>query len=79
MITVEIRINGALIGHIYAVNERGASDGLCEYRYEYYEPDRGGLVTGKVKHERTKGAAELVKKLAANIVRREKCMKKEQE
>jgi len=64
MITIEIRINGALIGHIYAVNLRGAPDGLCEYRYEYYEPDRGSLVTGKIKHQRPEGALALVAKLA---------------
>lgn len=64
MLTVEVRINGSLIGYVYCVNELMApSGGECRYRYEYYEPERGKLTSGKVMHKQSHGAVALVKKL----------------
>lgn len=60
MLTAEIKINGALISHIYVVNEGEIVGDNSEYRYEIYHPDEK-ILKGKVKHFRSKGALELVR------------------
>jgi hypothetical protein len=60
MLTAEIKINGALIVHIYAVNERELNDiGETKYRYEIYRPD-SPIRTGEVHHLYGDGAASLI-------------------
>ena len=58
MITIEFRINGALIGHIYAVREKPDY-----YRWECYIPDENLLVGDNLKHHQSEGALKLAKRL----------------
>lgn len=74
MLTVEIKVNGALIGHVYAVNEGKKISGRtlfpitgeCAYRWEHYRPD-AGVCTGRLKHRREDGAEALVSKILAAV------------
>jgi hypothetical protein len=50
MFTVEIRINGTQIGHIYGQNMSVEGVENCEYNYEYYETGTGNIVSGTVHH-----------------------------
>jgi hypothetical protein len=59
MFTVEIRINGSLIGHIYGHNE-GENNGITKYSYEYYRPDSNKLVCGETFHKREAGIEKLI-------------------
>ncbi len=58
MMTVEFRINGALIGHIYAVRE-----GSERYRWECYIPDEKLLTGDNLKHHQSEGALRLAKRI----------------
>lgn len=61
MFTVEIKINGSLIGHIYGHNEGDSPDGKGDkYRYEYYEPETREVRNGNVVHRRSDGIRKLV-------------------
>jgi hypothetical protein len=67
MLTADIKINGKQIGYLTAVHEHGEPDGLCQYRFEYYQPDYSGqekIVRGTVRHLRTEGALVLMAKVA---------------
>ena len=69
MLTAEIKINGAMIGHVYARNVCLAMncDGLpgdrkhvCRYVYEYYEVESRKIVNGEVRHNRNDGIRKLI-------------------
>jgi hypothetical protein len=62
MITAEIKINGKLIAHVYAVNKGGDPDGTCAYLYEVYEVGMGveGVKRGEVTHDRLDGGLQLI-------------------
>jgi hypothetical protein len=60
MFTVEIKVNGSLIGHIYGRNMSGDKDGKCWYNYEYYEPETRHVMKGTVPHKREDGIRALV-------------------
>jgi hypothetical protein len=60
MFTIELRINGALIGHIYGRNVGVFSKDKCRYKYEYYEPENRGIIKGEIVHNRNKGIRALV-------------------
>jgi len=62
MLTAEVKINGALIGYIYLVNETPRDGQPSEYRWEYYEPDRCAIKGCGLKHNREDGALTLVVK-----------------
>jgi hypothetical protein len=80
MLTADIRINGALIGHIYCVNEKTinppgddrfhpvpiVTSKWYEYSYEYYRPGEG-IIKGAVQHYRPNGAAALLKEICEDI------------
>lgn len=66
MFTVEIRINGSMIGHIYGHNEGDTADG-CKYRYEYYEPETRKLIKGNIEHKRSKGIRQLITQILNDI------------
>lgn len=60
MITAEIKINTALIGHLYCVN-KGPIDGE-EYLYEcHYYPVGKEVIHFNVAHERSQGAVSLMR------------------
>lgn len=66
--TVEIKVNGTLVGHI---NGENVSDikGLSTYNYEYYEVDSIALklVNGRVKHNHKNGIRALIKKVLEDM------------
>lgn len=69
MFTVELKINGTMIGHIYGKNKGLASEGTGEtiYEYEYYEPDGGDIARGFVLHKREDGLRHLVRLVLEDI------------
>jgi hypothetical protein len=62
MFTVEIRINGSLINHIYGHNEGPSrtKNGEDAYRYELYEVESRKMTNGTVSHNRGNGINALV-------------------
>jgi len=62
MFTVELKINGSMIGHIYGHNEGvRASDAEGDrYRYEYYRPETRRVHNGEITHVRSEGIEKLV-------------------
>ena len=69
MMTVEIKINGCLIGHIYAVNE-GYVNGKYRYRFDYYDVGKAELKKGnRVLHKRDDGALVLTKKIIGELTK----------
>jgi len=64
MFTVEIKINGSLINHIYGHNEGPSSvRGNDAYRYELYEVETRSIRNGNVNHDRKDGINALVAKI----------------
>jgi len=61
MLTADIRINGALIGHLYILNVGLREDDKTGYKIEYYEPGNE-IKRGFVLHDRQEGASVLVQK-----------------
>lgn len=73
MFTVEIRINGALLGVIYGHNEGAAPPKKgevdpCHYTWRYHdiESDTGPL-RGSLVHERRHGLNALVRRIMADM------------
>lgn len=69
MFSVEIRINGSMIAHIYGHNTSTFnSDGDTLYNYELYEVNgKTGLKSGFVAHKRSDGIFELIKKICSEV------------
>ena len=67
MFTTEIRINGALIAHIYGRNCGHNQDGAAMYSYEYYEPETREVMTGQVTHMRDDRIRHLVKLILEDV------------
>ena len=68
MFSVEIKINGSMIAHIYGHNTSTFNEkGETIYDYELYEVNKEvkALRYGKVSHKRGDGIFELVKKICA--------------
>lgn len=64
MLSVEIKINGLMIGHIHALNKGIVQGSLHnKYRFEYYIPGKGVVAEGTVLHMREEGAEVLVSKI----------------
>jgi hypothetical protein len=65
MFTVEIKINGSMISHVYGHNEgldpEGSGDTV--YRWEYYHPSSRELKHGQVLHHRDEGIEPLICKI----------------
>ena len=59
MMTVEIRINGSMIAHIYARNAGCNNGDMDKYIYEYYRPETNKVVNGIVNYKRDNGACGL--------------------
>jgi len=60
MFTIEIKINGVMIGHIYGVNIGGKEHGKNSYSYEYYKPESREVNKGLVRHAREDGIEKLI-------------------
>ena len=67
MFTTEIRINGALIAHIYGRNCGTNREGATMYSYEYYEPETREVTNGQVTHMRDDGIRHLVKLILDDV------------
>ena len=67
MFTVEIRINGSMIGHIYGRNVGEVGKGKHEYHYEYYEPENRTVVKNTVVHDRKKSIRKLITTILNDI------------
>ena len=64
MFTVEIKINGTMIQHIYGHNEDELNDkGEDKYTYDMYDVQKHGLSQGVVWHKREGGIKELIIKI----------------
>jgi len=71
MMTFEIKINGALIEHIY-IHNLGICEGLKNstlhhYKYQYYDIQGNCLTDGQILHDRTDGASILAAKVLEDI------------
>jgi len=62
MFSVEIKINGRLVTHIYGHNATAfpTDEGLNYYEYELYKVNHGGLTSGSVTHAAEEGIEKLV-------------------
>lgn len=75
MLTIEYKINGILIGQIYAHNE-GFNETFdkCTYKYHYYSTggnnNEGLLINGRVDHFRKDGFEKLAFILGEEISNR---------
>jgi hypothetical protein len=69
MFTVEIKVNGAMVGHLYGHN---ADMGIttAQYRYEYHPIGHGELLLGGVEHFRPDGIEALVRKILTDVINR---------
>jgi hypothetical protein len=77
MITSEVRVNGALIGHMYIHNEKTLSPSTienkkycgekCQYYIEYIPIGKGEVFMGFLEHCRDDGAVALMAKAFAFI------------
>ena len=69
MLSVEIKINGNMIGHIYARNTTPTTKavGLNLYTSEYYKPELRSVVKGEITHEREAGIEKLVGKILLEV------------
>ncbi len=63
MLSVELKVNGVMVGHIYGRNISGNDHMYCSehiYRWEYYKPEQRQMVSGTVKHIRDDGIEKLI-------------------
>ena len=67
MLTVDLKINGDLIGHMYIVNVSHLLED-SEYEYTIYDVAGRKCTTDFIEHKRSEGAWELVQR----IINREK-------
>jgi len=69
MISVELKVNGVMVGHIYGrnVQQVGADEYL--YKYEYYEPEKHATKRGKVVHKKSDGIRELIRIILEDLER----------
>ena len=65
MFTIEIKINGSMIGHIYGHNEGPDPNGTgdTKYAWEYYRPKSREIKHGTVFHSQEAGIESLVCKI----------------
>jgi len=65
MFSIEMKVNGMLIAHIYGRNitHIKARKGDYLYTYELYDADKGTVEKGEVVHTRSKGILALVNKI----------------
>lgn len=73
MFTIEIRINGTLVAHIYGRNLNKTPHGDFEYGYEYYSPELpSSVIKGIVCHDRGKGINPLITKILDDVSKKQK-------
>jgi hypothetical protein len=67
MFTVELRVNGTMVSHIYGRNIAPACSGKHRYEYEYYEIERRQTHRGVVEHRRESGIRALIASILEDI------------
>lgn len=67
MFTVEIRINGMLINHIYGRNMTAKVKGQDCYKYELYETETQKIRTGEVHHNPKNGIRQLIAEILNDV------------
>lgn len=84
--SIDFKVNGCLIGHVYVVNKRThyLMDNVDEYEYEFHlvgeivdtkegvKPKFKPLVSGELEHCQTDGFVILAQKILEDIVGQEK-------
>lgn len=66
--SIELKINGTIIGHIYYHNEGYITEGECQYLYEYHSWPNGVTITdGVVIHTRVQGVEVLAELILREI------------
>jgi hypothetical protein len=66
--SLEIRVNTALVGYVYARNlAREVRPGEYLYKYEYYRPESGQVETGEVMHKREDGIESLTARIFTKL------------
>lgn len=67
MLTVELRVNGMLVSHLYI--RRAKTDGdTSTYSVEAYRPSDGVIWRGEVEHDRELGAEVLVHRALGAVI-----------
>ena len=71
MMTIEIKINGCLISHVYAVNHSTLDiiNHRCMYDCFFTRTDRKSTKSFKITHDRDDGAEVLAEKILKEIVK----------
>ena len=83
MFTIELRVNGTLVTHVYGRNvtdernERGVgaqdvANGADVYDYELYETESRRVTNGTVTHKRNDGIRALAAKILRDVERIDK-------
>lgn len=76
MFSVELKVNGRLVGHIYGKSIQPDMEDMTCYRYEYYEPEDSILKAGVVAHCRVENADGLRKLISIILEDVDKKIKK---
>jgi len=64
MFTLEIKINGTMVGHIYGHNESAKNcNGETRYYFEYCKPETRKIYHGDIFHKREDGIEKLISKI----------------
>jgi len=67
MFTMEIRVNGTMIGHVYGRNLSTDSSGKSKYKIDYYKPELPKLLTTTLYHKRDDGIEKLVETIMQEV------------
>ena len=74
MFSVEIKINGSLIQHIYGHNEGLVEGGkrfdTSKYTYDVYDVEDHKLKKGEIIHDRSDGIGKLIGKILIDAERK---------
>jgi len=79
MITVEIKVNGNMVGHIYGQNlgrAYGEGKRVHDYRYEYYNLALGKIISGSVLHSGKLNIEKLINEILSDIEKKGGCNEK---
>ena len=66
MFTVEIKINGSMIAHIYGVNKGELPNGKTRYEYDYYDVEKRHTETAVINFQREDGIRKLIAAILSN-------------
>ncbi len=67
MLTVEIKVNGSLVAHVYARNIAPIPSGKYRYEFEFYETETRKVRNGCVEHRREDGIVSLVNTILSEM------------